>query len=323
MVGLQTKVNQYEREVQQLKRALARSDSYIEELTSKLNKPAAQKNTAKSRGARPSSASTASSCTVTTLLNETEGTDAVEGNAEEEEFPARPASAPGQVFASLASNSSPELRSRELPRRQEKKQGGGSRRNSQISSHSGQETESSAGSPGAKPDMLSVSDKSPSLGGETFDSMKDTAPKNPAKRLVDEDLDVFTASRKLMLLSERVYRQRTGEPSDTTRVRAEVGESSPCSSDSGGRGMQRTLDFEMLVEAANSPQIPVATPQNQPSPVPSSEINSNVNSGEESPEVTNTFSLAKIKTEITTPCDDDSCPLKKVKLEKGDSSELD
>ena len=74
MAGLQTKVGKYEREVQQLRKALLRSDNYIEDLTSKLDVPTGQ-SVVKSKRSHLRSGSVPSSCTITSLSEEKDSSE--------------------------------------------------------------------------------------------------------------------------------------------------------------------------------------------------------------------------------------------------------
>ena len=76
MAGLQTKVGQYEREVQQLRRALVRSDNYIDDLSSKLEVATGQP-LPKTTRPRNSPATCSSSCTITSLASEKDAVECV------------------------------------------------------------------------------------------------------------------------------------------------------------------------------------------------------------------------------------------------------
>ena len=139
---------------------------------------------------------------------------------------------------------------------------------------------------------------------------------------MDEDLNVFTASRKLMQLSENLNRKRVVGLPESSRVHAEL---SPSRSDSPGRTVAPCPpETDLIAEAPSSPQILPVSESERPlaSSAPArDEIVSNTSSSEDStPDLLNTFSLAKIKTEISAPCQGAECPLKKVKLERPETA---
>ena len=335
MAGLQTKVGQYEREVQQLKKALQRSDNYIEDLTSKLDVPAGQSVVKTKRGHLRSS-SVPSSCTITSLSEDkdssengttTKNTDDVQevesvdppedaSPTNEADQKKRPSTA-GDTENVMSNGHSPILAPMNNERfslesttfADERASGLSSRRSSEVSLY-GQDLEIPPGPLTSSLNILEpvegeALDRPPSRGELLL--LGDPSSRRQEKPPLEENLNMFTASRQLIMMSERRARQR--DVMDPSRIR-DFSECSPSSSDGGKRKSldTKSLDFDMFTSAAD---------EDSPSNSVSHESPSYSREAESGSPCFHTFSLAKIKSEIELGHEDESAP-KKPRVEEGD-----
>lgn len=331
MAGLQTKVGQYEREVQQLRRALQRSDNYIEDLTSKLE--ITGQSVSKNKRPHPSS----TSCTITSLAddkdpietaatsNNTDAQDAEKSDLPEEASLAddnnqkKRLSTASDSENPMSNGRSPALATVSNERfsieagttlGEERESRLSSRRSSEVSVY-GQDLEIPPGPLTSSLNILEpvegeALDRPPSRGELLL--LGDHSSRRPEKPPLEENLNIFTASRQLIMLSERRARQREGLEPGKMR---DLSEYSPSSSDGGKRKSPdtKTIDFDVLVNTAG---------ENSPSNSASHESPPTLSRDEldhrESPGF-HTFSLAKIKSEIQIGHDDEPSVPKKPRME--------
>ena len=341
MAGLQTKVGQYEREVQQLRRALIRSDSFIDDLTSKLDRGGTVGQSSSKRSHLQTSPAP-STCTITSMSNDrqdgaetitsvgTHGSadvheydDAeavielspVDSNSQKKKLPTvgdseniASKSCPSPILPSVGS----ERFSLETPSntvRDERTPVFSSRRSSDVSVY-GQDLDIP---PGPLTSSLNVLepvegeslDRPPSRGELLLLGDPSSKQEKPA---LQENLNMFTASRQLMMLSERRFRQREGFESGKGR---DASNSSPTSSDSGKRKSLDSKSLEFDVFSSTAVENP---PSNEASQADSPPSFSRDDSSNDASPALRTFSLAKIKAEIEGT-HENGCPLKRPKLE--------
>ena len=331
MAGLQTKVGQYEREVQQLRRALVRSDNYIDDLSGKLE---VAKGQPLSKNARPrnSPATNSSSCTITSLASEKDAVDCVTSiEAEKSDLP-EAANLPNDnkkkrlAATSDSENQTPRDHSpllapangerlsfeRGATLGDERESALSSRRSSEVSLY-GQDLDIPPGPLTSSLNILEpvegeAIDRPPSRGELLL--LGDRSSRRAEKPPLEENLDMFTASRQLILLSERRSRHRNGIESLKMR---DLSECSPSSSDGGKRKLldTKSIDFDVLVNAAGDDSASNSTSRESPPNFSRDELDDRA-----SPEI-RTFSLAKIKSEIGIGQENETAP-KKARLESGD-----
>ena len=279
MAGLQTKVGKYEREVQQLRKALLRSDNYIEDLTSKLDVPTGQ-SVVKSKRSHLRSGSVPSSCTITSLSEEkdssengtaTKNTDDVQEveNADPPEDASitndgdqnKRSSTAGDNENVMSNGHSPILAPMNNERfslesttsfADERASALSSRRSSEVSLY-GQDLDIPPGPLTSSLNILEpvegeALDRPPSRGELLL--LGDPSSRRQEKPPLEENLNMFTASRQLIMMSERRARQR--DAIDPSRLR-DFSECSPSSSDGGKRKSldTKSLDFDMFTSAAD------------------------------------------------------------------------
>lgn len=334
MAGLQTKVGQYEREVQQLRRALVRSDNYIDDLSSKLEVATGQP-LPKTTRPRNSPATCSSSCTITSLASEKDAVECVTNSdlqeAEKSDLP-EAANLPNDnkkkrlAAASDSENQTPRVHSpllapangerlsfeRGAALGDERESGLSSRRSSEVSLY-GQDLDIPPGPLTSSLNILEpvegeAIDRPPSRGELLL--LGDRSSRRAEKPPLEENLDMFTASRQLILLSERRSRHRDGIESLKMR---DLSECSPSSSDGGKRKLldTKSIDFDVLVNAAGDDSASNSTSRESPPNFSRDELDDRA-----SPEI-RTFSLAKIKSEIGIGQENEISP-KKARLESGD-----
>ena len=333
MAGLQTKVGQYEREVQQLRRALLRSDSYIEDLTSKLEATTGQ-SVPKNKRPRTSPGPSSSSCTITSLAEDKSSTESNNGDVQDTEKSDLPEDTSllndnnkRKKSATTASDSENLTSNRLSPLLapvsnerfsietgttlgEERESGLSSRRSSEVSLYA-QDLDIPPGPLTSSLNILEpvegeALDRPPSRGELLL--LGDHSSKRTEKPALQENLNMFTASRQLMMLSERRTRQRDGiEP---IRIR-ELGECSPSSSDGGKRKSldAKAIDFDVLVNATGEDSPSNSISRESPPNLCRDEL------GERSSPELHTFSLAKIKSEIGLGHEDLQSAPKKPRLE--------
>lgn len=329
MAGLQTKVGKYEREVQQLRKALLRSDNYIEDLTSKLDVPTGQ-SVVKSKRSHLRSGSVPSSCTITSLSEDkdssengtaTKTTDDVQEveNADppEDASPTndgdqnKRSSTAGDSENVMSNGHSPILAPMNNERfslesttsfADERASALSSRRSSEVSLY-GQDLDIPPGPLTSSLNILEpvegeALDRPPSRGELLL--LGDPSSRRQEKPPLEENLNMFTASRQLIMMSERRARQR--DAIDPSRLR-DFSECSPSSSDGGKRKSldTKSLDFDMFTSAAD---------EDSPSNSVSHESPSYSREAESGSPCFHTFSLAKIKSEIELGHEDESAPKK-------------
>lgn len=341
MAGLQTKVGQYEREVQQLRRALLRSDNYIEDLTSKLETTTGQSVSKNKRThLRSSPAPSSSSCTITSLVDDNDSTHNTSTSnntdvhdTEKSDLPEdaslvvddsnqKKRSSTNDDSENHTSNChSPVLGPVGNERfslepgtalGEERESPLGSRRSSEVSLY-GQDLEIPPGPLTSSLNILEpvegeALDRPPSRGELLL--LGDHSSKRQEKPSLEENLNMFTASRQLMMLSERRQRHREGlEPSKMQ----DLMEYSPGSSDGGKRKSPDTksIDFDVLVSAGGDDSPNNAASQESPSNLCRDEHGNRESLG------LHTFSLAKIKSEIQMSHEDE-IPPKKPRLENSE-----
>lgn len=315
MAGLQTKVGQYEREVQQLRRALQKSDNYIEDLTNKLDSTTGQSlSKSKRTPLRTSPAPSSSSCTITSLAEDkdstknastcsnidsqdTEKADLQEDVADDTN-PKKRLSTASDSENQMSNGHSPILApvSNErfcLDTGEERESHLSSRRSSDVSLY-GQDLEIPPGPLTSSLNILEpvegeALDRPPSRGELLL--LGDHSSRRQEKPSLEENLNMFTASRQLIMLSERRQKQREGLEASKMR---DPGEYSPSSSDGGKRKSpdSKSLDFDVLVNAAGEGSPSNTASQESPSPFSRSDLGATGSPG------VYTFSLAKIKSEI-------------------------
>ena len=340
MTGLQTKVGQYEREVQQLRRALLRSDSYIEDLASKLETTTGQ-SVSKNKRTHPrtSPAPSSSSCTITTLVDDKDSThntstsnDTDVHDTEKSDLPEdatvvddsdqkKKSSKNGDSENHTSNCHSPVLGPVGNERfsvepgtalEEERESPLGSRRSSEVSLY-GQDLEIPPGPLTSSLNILEpvegeALDRPPSRGELLL--LGDHSSKRQEKPSLEENLNMFTASRRLMMMSERRQKHREGfEPSKMQ----DLIEYSPASSDGGKRKSpdRKSIDFDMLVNATGD-----ESPNNAASQESPSNLSRDEHGNRDSPGL-HTFSLAKIKSEIQMSHEDE-IPPKKPRMENSE-----
>lgn len=329
MAGLQTKVGQYEREVQQLRKALQRSDNYIEDLTSKQDVPTGQ-SAVKSKRSHLRSGSVPSSCTITSLsedkdLSENGSATKITDDVQEEDNADPPedasptndgdqkkrSSTAGDNENTMSNGHSPIVASVNTERFSlestatfvdERASGLSSRRSSEVSLY-GQDLEIPPGPLTSSLNILEpvegeALDRPPSRGELLL--LGDPSSRRQEKPPLEENLNMFTASRQLIMMSERRSRQR--DVMDPTRLK-DFSECSPSSSDGGKRKSldTKSLDLDLFTSAAD---------EDSPSNSASHESPSYSREAESGSPCFHTFSLAKIKSEIDLEHEDESAPKK-------------
>lgn len=335
MAGLQTKVGQYEREVQQLRKALLRSDNYIEDLTSKLEVTTGQpvpkpKRTHVRASPGPSSTITSLSDDKDPAENATGSKNADTHDVENSDPPedASPTDDGNQKkrssTASDSENAMPNCHSPILAPvnnerfsieaattfGDERASGLSSRRSSEVSLY-GQDLEIPPGPLTSSLNILEpvegeALDRPPSRGELLL--LGDPSTRRQEKPPLEENLNMFTASRQLIMMSERRARHR--ESMDPTKLR-DFSECSPSSSDGGKRKSldTKSLDFDLFTSAADED-----SPSNSVSHESPPTYSRDAELAESGSPCFHTFSLAKIKSEIELGQEDESAP-KKPRLE--------
>ena len=337
MAGLQTKVGQYEREVQQLKRALLRSDNYIEDLTSKLEESSGQP-VAKPKRTHVRTSPGQSSCTITSLSDDKDPSENVAGSKNTEVHDVENSDQPEDV--SPTENDNPKKRSSTASESEnampnchspilapvnnerfstetgngfgdERASGLSSRRSSEVSLY-GQDLEIPPGPLTSSLNILEpvegeALDRPPSRGELLL--LGDPSTRRQEKPPLEENLNMFTASRQLIMLSERRARHR--EAMAPVKLR-DFSESSPSSSDGGKRKSldAKSLDFDMFTSAADED-----SPSNSVSRESPPTFSGDAELTESGSPCFHTFSLAKIKSEIELGQEDEIAP-KKPRLEE-------
>lgn len=335
MAGLQTKVGQYEREVQQLRRALQRSDTYIEDLTNKLETATGETSSKiKLTHVRTSPPPSSSSCTITRLGDDKDSTNNISTCSDAEGQDTEKSDQPNEVRLVQDTNQdtkgtsdtenttsnchSPVLAPMGNERfpvetgtlAEERESHLSSRRSSEISLY-GQDLDIP---PGPLTRSLNILEP---IDGETLDRppsrgelllLCDQTTRRQEKPSLEENLDMFTASRQLIMLSERRQKQR--ERLEPTKMR-DLSEYSPSSSDGGKRKSPdaKSIDFDVLVSAATAD-----SPHDSLTPGSSTNFCRVDAIGRDSPGV-NTFSLAKIKSEIPLGHNEEDVLPKKPRME--------
>lgn len=335
MAGLQTKVGQYEREVQQLRRALLRSDNYIEDLSNKLEVTTGQ-SVPKAKRIHPGTSPVPSSCTITSLSEDKDPLENAAGNKNTDDVEnsdplenASPADENGQKKRFSTASDSENVMSNgchspilapvsnerfsiesATPFGDERVSGLSSRRSSEVSLY-GQDLEIPPGPLTSSLNILEpvegeALDRPPSRGELLL--LGDPSTRRQEKPPLEENLNMFTASRQLIMMSERRSRHR--DVMDPIKM-LDLSECSPSSSDGGKRKSldTKSLDFDMFTSAVGED-----SPSNsaiQESPPTYSADAELADSG--SP-CFHTFSLAKIKSEIELGPEDESAS-KKPRLE--------
>lgn len=337
MAGLQTKVGQYEREVQQLKRALLRSDNYIEDLSSKLEISTGQ-SVPKPKRTHVRASPGPSSCTITSLSEDKDPSENGTGskntevhdveNSDPPPEEASPANDDNQKkrssTASDSENAIPNCHSPILAPvnnerfsietatsfGDERASALSSRRSSEVSLY-GQDLEIPPGPLTSSLNILEpvegeALDRPPSRGELLL--LGDHSTGRQEKPPLEENLNMFTASRQLIMLSERRARQR--ETMDPIKIR-DFSECSPSSSDGGKRKSldTKSLDFDMFTSAADED-----SPSNSASQESPPTYNRDAEIADSGSPCFHTFSLAKIKSEIELGQEDESAA-KKPRLE--------
>lgn len=328
VTGLQSKVSKYEREVQQLRRALQRSDNHIEDLTNKLE--TACGSTASKSKRTSSSPTPSSNCwTLTSLVDHKDANSSyAEGqDAEKSDLSNEGSLADETVLEKKGENDlenatsvchSPVLApvgNERFPVEtgtlsEEQDAHLSSRRSSEVSLY-GQDLDIPAGPLTKSLNILEpieseAVDRPPSRGELLL--LGDRSSRRQEKPPLEENLNMFTASRQLIMLSERRQRQREGL--DPSKLR-DPSEYSPSSSDGGKRKSPETksVDFDVLVNVTSEDSSHNSTVQGLSSNVCRVEC-----SGGESPGI-HTFSLAKIKSEIELEQEDQEMLPKKPRMD--------
>lgn len=328
VAGLQSKVSKYEREVQQLRRALQRSDNHIEDLTNKLE--TACGSTASKSKRTSSSPTPSSNCwTLTSLVDHKDANSSyAEGqDAEKSDLSNEGSLADETVLEKKGENDlenttsvchSPVLApvgNERFPVEtgtlsEEQDAHLSSRRSSEVSLY-GQDLDIPAGPLTKSLNILEpieseAVDRPPSRGELLL--LGDRSSRRQEKPPLEENLNMFTASRQLIMLSERRQRQREGL--DPSKLR-DPSEYSPSSSDGGKRKSPETksVDFDLLVNVTSEDSSHNSTVQGSSSNVCRVEC-----SGGESPGI-HTFSLAKIKSEIELEQEDQEMLPKKPRMD--------
>lgn len=328
VTGLQSKVSKYEREVQQLRRALQRSDNHIEDLTNKLE--TACGSTASKSKRTSSSPTPSSNCwTLTSLVDHKDANSSyAEGqDAEKSDLSNEGSLADETVLEKKGENDlenatsvchSPVLApvgNERFPVEtgtlsEEQDAHLSSRRSSEVSLY-GQDLDIPAGPLTKSLNILEpieseAVDRPPSRGELLL--LGDRSSRRQEKPPLEENLTMFTASRQLIMLSERRQRQREGL--DPSKLR-DPSEYSPSSSDGGKRKSPETksVDFDVLVNVTSEDSSHNSTVQGLSSNVCRVEC-----SGGESPGI-HTFSLAKIKSEIELEQEDQEMLPKKPRMD--------
>lgn len=328
MAGLQSKVSKYEREVQQLRRALQRSDIHIEDLTNKLE-TACGSTASKSKRTSTSPAHSSNHCTLTSFVDHKDSTSSyTEGqDAEKSDLSNEGSLADEAVLEKKGENDSENATSvchspvlapvgnERFPAEtgtlsEEQEAHLSSRRSSEVSLY-GQDLDIPPGPLTKSLNILEpieneALDRPPSRGELLL--LGDRSTKRQEKPPLEENLNVFTASRQLIMLSERRQRQREGlDPSKT----CDPSECSPSSSDGGKRKSPDTksVDFDVLVNVTSEDSSHNSTVQGSSSNFCRVEC-----SGVESPRI-HLFSLAKIKSEIELEHEDQEILPKKPRME--------
>lgn len=328
VAGLQSKVSKYEREVQQLRRALQRSDNHIEDLTNKLE--TACGSTASKSKRTSSSPTPSSNCwTLTSLVDhkDTNSSYAEGQDAEKSDLSNEGSLADETVLEKKGENDlenatsvchSPVLApvgNERFPVEtgtlsEEQDAHLSSRRSSEVSLY-GQDLEIPAGPLTKSLNILEpieseAVDRPPSRGELLL--LGDRSTRRQEKPPLEENLNMFTASRQLIMLSERRQRQREGL--DPSKLR-DPSEYSPSSSDGGKRKSPETksVDFDVLVNVTSEDSSHNSTVQGSSSNICRVEC-----SGGESPGI-HTFSLAKIKSEIELEQEDQEMLPKKPRMD--------
>lgn len=333
MAGLQTKVGQYEREVQQLRRALRRSDTYIEDLTNKLESSSGPASS-KLKRAHLRTSPVPSSCTITSLTDDQDPSEKSKSSKSSDvidvENPSPPEDASPPVDSSLkkkvstasdnenitSNGHSPILAPVSSERfsldnttsygGEERESGLSSRRSSEVSLY-GQDLDIPPGPLTSSLNILEpvegeALDRPPSRGELLL--LGDPSSRQQEKPALEENLNMFTASRRLMMMSERRARQR--ESLEPGKLLRDLGSCSPTSSEGGKRKSldAKSLDFDLFTPAPDEESPSNSASQENSSPPPTFNRDAELTEGE-SP-CFRTFSLAKIKSEIEVDNEDET-----------------
>lgn len=317
---MQTKVTQYEKEVQQLKKALKRSDSYIEELNAKVDgkspderpsslgessqKPASSTNDESRRSSIASVDGLNATTTTTTSTsphNPTEAIDAENNSSSGDEdrptmvnvcsFPSssaltslsQSASNVGDVLTSPLAEAASAIEAADQ----------------WLKAASGKADTSSGLQ---APDVFYQADTSLQRLDSKLNMGSNMGSTPPP-------VDPFPASRQLMMLSERFSRHR-----DTPPIKLDYSAASPSSSD-GGKVLPKTLDFDMLVEGGS---VNGDSPRNTPRLDSLSPRIENCSSDLTSVSAAVSYVYTKIKTEADETSDP-ATQAKRVKLERDET----
>ncbi|PFX31304.1 RING finger protein 219 [Stylophora pistillata] len=330
MAGLQTKVGQYEREVQQLRRALRRSDTYVEDLTNKLESSTGP-SSSKPKRAHLRTSPVPSSCTITSLTDDRDPSEkGKNSDVIDVENPSPPEDASLPVDGSLKkkistandnenvtpNGHSPVLAPVSSERfslenttsygGEERESGLSSRRSSEVSLY-GQDLDIPPGPLTSSLNVLEpvegeALDRPPSRGELLL--LGDPSGRRQEKPALEENLNMFTARRRLMMMSERRARQRDSlEPSKLLR---DLGSCSPTSSEGGKRKSidAKSLDFDLFTSAPGEDSPSNSVSQENSSPPPA--FNRDPELTESGSPCFHTFSLAKIKSEIEVDNEDEN-----------------
>lgn len=323
MVAMQTKVSQYEKEVQQLKKALKRSDGYIEELNAKnegkspdeqlsslgesSQKPASSTNDESRRSSIASmeGLNTTTTTTGASPHNPTNTNDAENNSSSGDEdrptmvsvcnFPSssaltslsQSASNVGDVLSSPLAEAASAIEAAD-----------------QWLKAASSKADSSSGL--QAPDVFYQADTSLQRLDSKLNMGNSMGNNNMGST---PPVDLFPASRQLMMLSERFSRQR-----DTSSVKLDYSAASPSSSD-GGKVLPKTLDFDMLVEGGS---VNGDSPRNTPRLDTLSPRIENCSSDLTSVSAAVSYVYAKIKTEAEENLDP-AMQAKRVKMEKDET----
>jgi hypothetical protein len=309
MAAMQTKVGQYEKEVHQLKKALKRSDTYIEELNAKIEGKSPEERATSSGESFPKPSSTNdesrrssiaslegphAATTGTSPQNPTENNDENNSSSGDDD---RPTMVNVCNFPSSATLTSL------------------SQSVSSVSDMLTSPLAEAANAIEAADQWLkaatSKADASTSLPAPDVFYQAETSLQRLDSKLnmSSTPVDPFPASRQLMMLSERLCRQR--EP---PAVKLDFSAPSPSSSD-GGKLLPKTLDFDMLVEGGS---VNGDSPRNTPRLDTLSPRIENCSSDLTSVSAAASYVYAKIKTEAEDTADPTS-QAKRVKLEKDET----
>lgn len=329
MAGLQTKVGQYEREVQQLRRALRRSDTYIEDLTNKLESSSGPASS-KLKRAHLRTSPVPSSCTITSLADDQDPSEKSKSSKSSDvidvENPSPPEDASPPVDSSqkkkidnenITSNGHSPILAPVSSERfsldnttsyggEERESGLSSRRSSEVSLY-GQDLDIPPGPLTSSLNILEpvegeALDRPPSRGELLL--LGDPSSRRQEKPALEENLNMFTASRRLMMMSERRARQR--ESLEPGKLLRDLGSCSPTSSEGGKRKSldAKSLDFDLFTPAPDEESPSNSASQENSSPPPTFNRDAELTEGE-SP-CFRTFSLAKIKSEIEVDNEDET-----------------